>query len=77
MKFLYVPAKKNLDMEYKKERGIDLSVSLLDDPEKPKSYLNQMRIKSVSSSFPAFLDFPLDSLPQQTSCILTYKILET
>ncbi len=69
--------RKILDMEYKKERCIDLSVSLLDDPEKPKSYLNQMRIKSVSSSFPAFLDFPLDSLPQQTSCILTYKILET
>ena len=69
--------RKILDMEYKKERGIDLSVSLLDDPEKTKSYLNQMRIKSVSSSFPAFLDFPLDSLPQQTSCILTYKILET
>ena len=69
--------RKILDMEYKKERYIDLSVSLFDDPEKPKSYLNQMKIISVSSSFPPFLDFPLDSLPQQTSCILTYKILET
>ena len=29
---------KFINMEYKKSRGIDVSVSLLDDPEKMKSY---------------------------------------
>ena len=48
---------KFINMEYNKSRGIDVSVSLLDDPEKPKSYLNPMKIQDVLNFFTAFIDF--------------------